>query len=381
MIYCIAGRPRSGKSYESVAFHIIPAIKAGRKVVTNVTLNVPYFQKVFGNDVLKLIEVVDGKLNEYGSMDRPFSKLEDYVTDWRDADNKGPLFVIDEAHMVLPNKQLDSKILEFYSLHGHYGIDIILLTQNLRKIHKDVRDMVEMTYYCAKNTAFGSKNTYTKKVRIGATTEVVNEEQRKYKKSFFPFYQSHTQSSGSVAEAMSNDIKPIWHRWPFWMGGTLIICGIIFNIYAWSGGDEELEPVLKSEQNNVVDSAQVSVPDGVPGKTTKTVKKSSGFGPLDEFDLFVTGYARQTAWHDVTKNLVDFQNSFVRIYIEVRQNDSKLFTFSQSELIEMGYGFKVLADCVYRVTWGDSVKTLTCVESRDDNRVNDPFDFSKAVKI
>ncbi|MEF1230885.1 zonular occludens toxin domain-containing protein, partial [Vibrio fortis] len=133
MIYCIAGRPRSGKSYESVAYHIIPAIKAGRKVVTNVTLNVPYFQKVFGNHVLELIEVVDGKLNEYGSMDRPFSKLEDYQSDWRDADNKGPLFVIDEAHMVLPNRQLDSKILEFYSLHGHYGIDIILLTQNLRK--------------------------------------------------------------------------------------------------------------------------------------------------------------------------------------------------------------------------------------------------------
>lgn len=272
MIYCIAGRPRSGKSYESVAFHIIPAIKAGRKVVTNVTLNVPYFQKVFGNDVLDLIEVVDGQLNQYGSMDRPFSKLEDYINDWRDADNKGPLFVIDEAHMVLPNKQLDSKILEFYSLHGHYGIDIILLTQNLRKIHKDVRDMVEMTYYCAKNTAFGSKNTYTKKVRIGATTEVVNEEQRKYKKSFFPFYQSHTQSSGSVAEAMSNDIKPIWHRWPFWMGGLLLVSGIIFNIYAWSGSDKELEPVLNSEPNNAVEPAQVSVPNGVPGQPVKPSK-------------------------------------------------------------------------------------------------------------
>ncbi|MBF4286404.1 zonular occludens toxin domain-containing protein, partial [Vibrio anguillarum] len=107
-----------------------------------------------------------------------------------------PLFVIDECHMVLPNRQLDSKILEFYSLHGHYGYDIILLTQNLRKVHRDVKDMIEMTYYCAKNTAFGSDKTYTKKVRIGATTEVVNEEQRKYKKEFFPFYQSHTQSSG-----------------------------------------------------------------------------------------------------------------------------------------------------------------------------------------
>ena len=376
MIYCIAGRPRSGKSYESVAYHIIPAIKAGRKVVTNVTLNVPYFQKVFGNHVLELIEVVDGKLNEYGSMDRPFSKLEDYQSDWRDADNKGPLFVIDEAHMVLPNRQLDSKILEFYSLHGHYGIDIILLTQNLRKIHKDVRDMVEMTYYCAKNTAFGSKNTYTKKVRIGATTEVVNEEQRKYKKSFFPFYQSHTQSSGSVAEAMSNDIKPIWHRWPFWMGGLLMVCGIIFNIYAWSDGESEPEPTTVLQQS---EPPQVSVPDGVPDDSSKSKKRAKGFGPLSEFELSVTGYSRQTAWKDISKNLVDFQNSFVRIYIEVHQNQSKLFTFSQFELIEMGYGFKVLADCVYSVTWGDSEKILTCIEPNNEDIKHDPFDFGKAV--
>nr|MBF4348645.1 assembly protein [Vibrio anguillarum] len=46
MIYAIVGRPRSGKSYESVVYHIIPAIKAGRKVVTNVSLNISYFQKV-----------------------------------------------------------------------------------------------------------------------------------------------------------------------------------------------------------------------------------------------------------------------------------------------------------------------------------------------
>ena len=123
MIYAIVGRPRSGKSYESVVYHIIPAIKAGRKVVTNVSLNISYFQKVFGNDVLKLIKVVDGKLNEFGSTQRPFSVFEDYQDDWRDDNNKGSLFVIDECHMVLPNRQLDSKILEYYSLHGHYGYD------------------------------------------------------------------------------------------------------------------------------------------------------------------------------------------------------------------------------------------------------------------
>ncbi|MDF5473676.1 zonular occludens toxin domain-containing protein, partial [Vibrio parahaemolyticus] len=34
MIYAIAGRPGGGKTYEAVAYHIIPAIKEGRKVIT-----------------------------------------------------------------------------------------------------------------------------------------------------------------------------------------------------------------------------------------------------------------------------------------------------------------------------------------------------------
>ncbi len=144
MIYAICGRPRSGKSYESVVFHIIPAVKSGRKVITNVTLNLDWFVKVFGEQVKELIQVVDGQLNEYGRLDRPFSQFEHYQDEWRDENNRGPLFIVDEAHMVLPNKQLDSKILEFYSLHGHYGIDIILLTQDLRKIqyNKKLRNVI-----------------------------------------------------------------------------------------------------------------------------------------------------------------------------------------------------------------------------------------------
>lgn len=378
MIYCISGRPRSGKSYESVAFHIIPAIKAGRKVVTNVTLNIPYFQKVFGNEVLELITVIDGKLNEFGSMSRPFSSFEDYQDDWRDENNKGPLFVVDEAHMVLPNRQLDSKILEFYSLHGHYGIDIILLTQNIRKIHKDVKDMIEMTYYCAKNTAFGSDKTYTKKVRIGATTEVVNEEQRTYKKSYFPFYQSHTQSTGSVAEAMANDIKPIWHRWPFWGGGLLIILGIIFNIYAWSGGDDTLEP----EHVEQIETTTQQVPDGNPSDKTPKQRKSGKFGPLSSFEMFVTGYSKQIAYYRKSSNRVNRDLTFYKIYIDVYDGKEKLFTFDQTNLQEIGYVFTVLSECVYQVAWEDEIKILTCIAPADQRKQeDDPFSAMSPINI
>ncbi|WP_434998677.1 zonular occludens toxin domain-containing protein [Vibrio scophthalmi] len=379
MIYSIVGRPRSGKSYESVVFHIIPAIKSGRKVITNVTLNISYFQKVFGNDVLKLIKVVDGQLTEYGSMSRPFSKYEDYTDDWRDEQNRGPLYVVDEAHMVLPNKQLDSKILEFYSLHGHYGIDIILLTQNLRKVHRDIKDMIEMTYYCAKNTAFGSDKTYTKKVRIGATTEAVNEEQRKYKKEFFPFYQSHTQSNGSVAEAMANDIKPIWHKWPFWGSALLITLAIVFNIYAWSGDDES--PVPDKE---IPAQTYVQVPDGAPGTEPEKKQKTSGkFGPLNSFEMFVTGYAKQIAYVSRTKTSGEINRdlTFYHIYIDVYDGDEKMFSLNQTDLQDMGYVFQVLADCVYQVSWDGVSRVMTCYDNKEQHREDSPIDTIMPISI
>ncbi|TOI46575.1 assembly protein, partial [Vibrio parahaemolyticus] len=109
-----------------------------------------------------------------------------------------PLYVVDEAHMSLPSRGLAAPILEWYSIHRHYGVDIILLTQNIRKVHRDIKDMIEVTYRCTKNTAMGSTSSYTKKVQDGCAGEVVNTSTRFYKSEYFPFYKSHSQSNKQV---------------------------------------------------------------------------------------------------------------------------------------------------------------------------------------
>lgn len=374
MIYCISGRPRSGKSYESVVYHIIPAIKSGRKVITNVTLNINWFVKLFGPEVKSLIQIVDGQLNEFGKMNRPFSCIADYMTDWRDDQNRGPLFVIDEAHMVLPTRLNDAKILEFYSLHGHYGLDIILLTQNLRKLHRDIKDMIEMTYYCAKNTAFGSDKTYTKKVRIGATTEVVNEEIRKYKEHYFPAYQSHTQSNGSVAEAMANDIKPIWKRWPFYGAAIFLLIGPAILVYASLSKDEpkavQSKNELKAQVQSQAHASDVSVPDDsqqtVQVRESRTSRKKLDFGPLNDYDIFATGISQQVAYHSKSGVYqVNYDNTFKKVHISVYSKARKLFTVDHLQLSRMGYEFQELADCVYKATWNDESRIITCIKDED----------------
>ena len=40
MINLLLGAPGGGKSYEAVVYHILPALEKGRKVITNLPLNI-----------------------------------------------------------------------------------------------------------------------------------------------------------------------------------------------------------------------------------------------------------------------------------------------------------------------------------------------------
>ena len=377
MIYGIVGRPGGGKSYEAVAYQVLPALKEGRKVITNLPLQIDHFVAVLGEEVRELIVVIDGKLNDFGSMERPFSKVADYNDEWRNDKGQGPLYVVDEAHMTLPNKSLNTEILEWYSLHRHYGVDIVLVTQNLRKIHRDIKDMVEVTYYCAKNTALGSNNTYTRKVRSGANGDVVNTSIRKYEQAYFPFYKSHTASNSSVVEAMAADIVPLWKRWPVIGSVLFLTVGIALLIWSFSpdegtGIPEQTQPV------EVVKTPVVEVvPNGTPVKEPKN--NSDWFGPLDGFKFFVTGYAKQIAYiRHRSSNRIDNDLSFYKIYIDVYDNNQKLFSLDQIGLQEIGYTFKVLSECVYQVAWEGSQRIITCGEAQKDSK---PELFGDALPI
>lgn len=386
MIYAIVGRPGSGKSYESVVYHILPAIKAGRRVVTNIPLKLDKIVDVFGKSALDLITVIDGKLNQYGSLDRPFGKANDYIEHCSPDDDNAPLFVVDEAHMVLPNRNIDSAILEYYSLHRHYGVDIILVTQNLRKIHRDIKAMVELTYYCAKNTAFGSDKTYVKKVKIADSTEVVNSEVRKLKPSYYGFYSSHTQSNSAISEAAASDIKPIWRTWPFYGAVICLLVGIAWtasSVYDFASGiDKEPSPHSASQHHPAsTGSGSVSGSHVPAGRKPAFRQKSM---PLDGFDLFVTGYAKQTL---KTRKLEDMDFTkrtlyeFDIVYLDVFYDDKRVFSLKRHDLLELGYSFDRLSDCVYRLSAGATSKIVTCKEPSKPETFDRPADVIKSVSF
>jgi len=369
MIYLIQGRPRSGKSYEAVKYHVIPAIKSGRKVITNLPLNIAYFKKVLGDHVEDLICIVDNydtadfasKSNSYY-----FSQPEHYQDDWRDEDNRGPLFVIDECQFCLPRGGTLPEVKKFYTMHGHYGVDILLITQHIRQTDNDVLNLVEVVYKCTKNTALGSSTTYTKKVQDGYRGAVVNVEQRKYDKKIFPYYKSHTQSSSTVNEATASDVKPIWKHWSV-IGSVVLLGGVL--IFVLSGGvrspfamKERVEVVQEVEQT--AGESEKVVDGNQSGQKQSAAKKSRPhLHPLDEFVLYVTGHSRQIAIRQ--DNKFDLDLSFDRVYLEAYQNNLRQFALTSDDLRKMGYTINQMGDCIYSLNYEGFDSIVVCNTSRE----------------
>ena len=223
MINLIVGPPGGGKSYEAVVYHILPALKRGRKVITNLPLDLARLS-VLDESFLDLVEIrtttnaekpetdwekAENLYKKFGIaakreyfVNRPFAHPEDYGDPWRsESDGSGPLYVIDECHLALPRGATKIAVEEWYSLHRHESADVLLITQSYGKVSKSIIDLVQVCYRVKKGTAFGSASQYIRKVQDGVRGDVVNTTVRKYEKRYFGLYKSHTRGGGAELAA------------------------------------------------------------------------------------------------------------------------------------------------------------------------------------
>ncbi len=143
MINMLIGSGGGGKSYEAVAFHLLPALIQGRQVITNLPVFKDRITMVEPKAEFLLKVVMPTKDNP-----RPFSTMRDYGSDWRHSDNGiGPLYIIDECHKALPKggygrRTADQDVLEWFAEIRHERSDALLLTQSIGKVHNDITDNI-----------------------------------------------------------------------------------------------------------------------------------------------------------------------------------------------------------------------------------------------
>jgi zona occludens toxin len=254
-IVAYTGLPRSGKSYGVVENVVIPAMKAGRHIVTNIPLKKGYLTDDYPKGKITYFDPRDP------DNDPDFFRAERFP---------GAIWVIDEAQLYWPAGTKAASVakeeLEFFTMHGHYVGDdgktteIVIVTQNLDQVASFLRNLIQETFRARKLSAVGMSKAYQVFVFNGAQKGVeggkpVRTLQGKYKPEVYKYYTSHTQNKTDFAAGMEekadnrNNVfksKIITLGLPFaifliWLGVT--------NLIDYITPDEVKKPAPHSRQN------------------------------------------------------------------------------------------------------------------------------------
>lgn len=280
MLILNEGVPRSGKSYDAVATHILPALKKGRKIFARLDgINHAYIAQH-----LKLDEsVVRERLEILSSDDvRELLRAKKQNKEWVIDDRfRNSLIVIDEVHGFYPSDRtvkISEEVEEFFAVHGHYGIDLLVMTQWYKRLATLVRARIERKCVFQKMTAAGSENRYCvhyyttvvpdKFVRVGRKV-------LKYDPAVFPAYSSYVGSDIDTA-VYDGGKKTVWAV--VLPAALIFIVALFFGVKAFAGYLFKNEAVAaESVPVNAVPAAPASLQQQAP-----RVYQPDDEGPLSQ---------------------------------------------------------------------------------------------------
>ncbi|MZH03005.1 MAG: hypothetical protein F3745_06325 [Nitrospinae bacterium] len=188
LFYC--GPPGSGKSYHVVKEVIIPSLKKGRKILTNLPVRLDVMAAKIPE--LKFVE----KMNFLEMIDEEkIRNIHEVVADPQ-GNYAGCLIVIDEAHNYWPTDEpiRNKDFKKWYTEQRHYFQDVVLLTQDFDNVHKFMRSITEKRFEYSKNADKGFENGYNEDYYIGKSKKRPVRTMHSYDKFYFQFYFSHSQS-------------------------------------------------------------------------------------------------------------------------------------------------------------------------------------------
>lgn len=191
MIFFHEGMPRSGKSYESLVKHIIPALAKGRAVDAY----------LYGLDHEKIAGLAGIEL------DRCKELLVELTTEqasecWKFARDNA-LVVLDEAHKFWPSgrKRPPEEMCNLVAEHGHRGMDMLFMSQTFNSVHKVIQDRTNKKITFTKLDSVGMESRYnwtayqgtlgTRGSNTFVTFSKMDDGVGKYDPKYFGTYKSH----------------------------------------------------------------------------------------------------------------------------------------------------------------------------------------------
>ncbi|HWK52882.1 MAG TPA: zonular occludens toxin domain-containing protein, partial [Hyphomicrobiales bacterium] len=234
MIFTHEGLPRSGKSYEAVLFHILPALKAGTQ--TYVRLNGVWEQRA---EIAKRLEMT---VEQVEALLHPMGDRE--VKEWlvcrtnNDGSMEFPhipqnsLVVVDEAQEYWPTGRasMPAEVENFFSKHGHANLNIVLQTQDWKDLHRHVMRRVAKRNVYTKLDALGIDKRYSVRFfnRVSVDKfETMGTETRVYDETVFVCY--HGVQPGVEENAVyKSNTRTLWKtaKWPAIAVAVSLLLGV-----------------------------------------------------------------------------------------------------------------------------------------------------------
>ena len=304
----------SGKSYECVSAVIVPAVKAGRRVVTNVDgidsdAIRAYCHEKFGIAMDDLGSVV-----HCTNDDVPQASFLPHGQDVDTFCKPGDIICIDEAWRFwgTDNKLLpEHKI--FFREHRHFVhpetkvcCDLVLMVQDISDLHRTLRVVVEVTFRTTKIKTLGWQKTYRVEMWEGYKLTAkgrVSVQNKRYDSAIFPLYSSYTGGTGKELQVDSRqNVLRNPKLWILAVGVVVLFGWSIYTILGFfKGPKQEASEPAKSAAS--VTRPPETAPDG-------RVAATAGLGGISNSWRVVGSFNAQS------KQYVVLENQMGRIRLE-----------------------------------------------------------------
>ena len=279
MIYAICGTPGSYKSCYAVERFVLPALKSGRKVYTNIEgLNPAYIATYYDLDPV----VVDQCLNILGRVydddGSTYHEDRDRIRKFYEDLPQNALVIIDEAQNYFSSRDFkegfSNDLIPWLTKHRHLGNDVVWITQNLESVDITFRRNTHLTYALRRAENIGFKNAAFNYIFDRADLERRHLARKIYRPdpTVFKLYSSY-QNDQVVEKRKSYNV---FVRSPFFWLFILVMVAVA---YTFLSGNFQRN-VLRSKSPDLKKKTEVVVPQKEEVKNDE-VKKDEEKEMLD----------------------------------------------------------------------------------------------------
>lgn len=377
------GPPGSYKTSGAVMDDFIPAIKAGRKVVTNVR----------GLTVDKALEVFPDAPDSFDiiHVDSSTKEGRDQLARWFHWVPLGCLMLLDEAQSIFPKRWRDKDIKELdypegidaateagrphnwetaWEMHRHYNWDVVLTTPSIKLIRSDIRECAEMAYRHKNQAVIGIKGKYLEALHPadsngGRSDFVGTPVTKRIKKHVWKLYDS--TATGQHADTIAGRA--------FWKDPKLLLAlGVAAGAFTYSTSallasserDSALGRIMASDSETAVEGSPPAAitPDMVPPSNPPAARRVSlprmdsrqllPVGavemppePFGEGEIFMAGFLKSEA--------TDEKNLLFKV-----ANHGTTFIETSTDLKELGYQVEMISECMAKLTWYGQPRWVKC---------------------